>query len=149
MNLCMCLWVSLGLGIHYPVFMCKHICMCGYVSIFHLLNKTFYDSLEAQVPGQSLGMRFMLLCLCSLSIRLCPTLCDPMDCSLPCSSVHGILQAIILECIAMPSCRGSSQPRDRTWVSCVFCIAGGFLLLLSHQRRPCTRYTETQIIQCE
>ena len=38
---------------------------------------------------------------------------NPMDCSSPRSSVHGILQARILECIAMPSCRGSSQPRDR------------------------------------
>ena len=42
------------------------------------------------------------------------TLCDLMDCSLPYSSVHGILQARILEWVAMPSCRGSSQPKDRT-----------------------------------
>ena len=47
----------------------------------------------------------------------CPTLCDPMDCSPPGSSVHGILQARILEWVAMPSSRGSSQPRDRTQVS--------------------------------
>ena len=39
---------------------------------------------------------------------LCPTLFDPMDCSLPGSSVHGILQASILERVAMPSSRGSS-----------------------------------------
>ena len=46
--------------------------------------------------------------------------------SLPGSSVHGIFQARILECVAMPSSRGSSQPRDRTWVSCIageFCTA--------------------------
>ena len=48
----------------------------------------------------------------------CPTLCDPMD-----YIVHGILQARILECIAFPFSRGSSQPRDQTRVSC---IAGGF-----------------------
>ena len=47
----------------------------------------------------------------------CLTLCDPMDCSLPCSSVHGIIQARILVWIAMPSCKGSSQPRDRTQAS--------------------------------
>ena len=41
------------------------------------------------------------------------TLCDPMDYSLPGSSVHGILQARILEWVAMPSSRGSSQPRDQ------------------------------------
>ena len=45
---------------------------------------------------------------------LCPTLCDPMDYSPPGSSVHGILQARILEQAAGPSSKGSSQPRDRT-----------------------------------
>ena len=44
--------------------------------------------------------------------------CDPMDCSLPGSSVHGIFQARVLEWVAIAFCRGSSQPRDRTWVSC-------------------------------
>ena len=47
----------------------------------------------------------------------CPTLCDPMDCSLPHSSVHGIFQARVLEWVAISFSRGSSQPRDRTWVS--------------------------------
>ena len=50
-------------------------------------------------------------CVCAKS---CPTPCDPMDCSLPSSSVHEILQARILVWVAMPSSRGSSQPRDRT-----------------------------------
>ena len=40
--------------------------------------------------------------------QLCPTLCDPADCNLPCSSVHGILQARTLECIAIPFSRASS-----------------------------------------
>ena len=47
----------------------------------------------------------------------CPTTCDPLDCSLPGSSDHGILQARILEWVAMLSSRGSSWPRDRTRVS--------------------------------
>ena len=46
------------------------------------------------------------------SLQSCLILSDPMDCSLPGSSVHGILQARILEWVAMPSSRGSSQPRD-------------------------------------
>ena len=46
-----------------------------------------------------------------------PTLCDPMDCSLPDSSVHKILQARILEWVAMPSSKGSSRHRDQTQVS--------------------------------
>ena len=48
------------------------------------------------------------------SLHWCPALCDPMDCSPPGFSVHGILQARILEWIAMPSSRGSSGPRDQT-----------------------------------
>ena len=47
----------------------------------------------------------------------CPTLCDPVDCSPPGSSVHGILQARILEWVAISFSRESSQPRDRTQVS--------------------------------
>ena len=47
------------------------------------------------------------------SFQSCPTLCDPMDCSPPGSSVHGILQARILEWVAISSSRGSSQPRDQ------------------------------------
>ena len=47
----------------------------------------------------------------------CPTLCDPMECSLPCSSIHGIFQARVLEWIAISFSRGSSGPRDWTWVS--------------------------------
>ena len=47
----------------------------------------------------------------------CPTLCNPMDCSLPGSSVHGIFQAIVLEWIAISFSRGSSWPRDWTRVS--------------------------------
>ena len=58
-----------------------------------------------------------------LIAQLCLTLCDPTDCSLPGSSVHAILQARILEWVAIPFSRGSSQPGDWTWISC---IAGSF-----------------------
>ena len=51
-------------------------------------------------------------CVHAKSLQSCLTVCDPMDCSLPGSSVHGILQARILKWIALPSFRGSSQPRD-------------------------------------
>ena len=49
----------------------------------------------------------------------CPTLCDPVDCSPPVSSVHGILQTRVLEWVAISFSRGSSRPRDQTWVSCI------------------------------
>ena len=54
-----------------------------------------------------------------LVAQLCLSLCDPVDCGPPGSSVHGILQARLLEWVAIPSSRGSSQPRDQTWVSCI------------------------------
>ena len=53
-------------------------------------------------------------------------LCNPTDCSLPVSSVHGILQARILEWVAVPFCRGFSQPRDWTQVSH---IVGRFFII--------------------
>ena len=59
---------------------------------------------------------YAVLCLVTQS---CLTLCDPMDCSLPGSSVHGILQIRILEWVAFSFSRGSSQPRDQTQVSCI------------------------------
>ena len=55
-----------------------------------------------------------------------PTVCHPMDCSPPGSSVHGILQARILEWVTMPFSRGSSWPRDRTRGSC---LAGRFFTI--------------------
>ena len=71
-----------------------------------------------------------------LVTKSCLTVYDPMDCCPPGSSVHGILQARILEWVVMPSSKGSSQFKDQTQVSC---IAGGFhywwiLQHLSHQR---------------
>ena len=69
----------------------------------------------------------------------CLTLCNPMDCSPPGFSVHGILQARILEWITIPFSRGSSQPRDQTWVSCtagrLFTIQGNNLGIY-HQGSP-------------
>ena len=63
---------------------------------------------------------------CAKSLQLCLTLGDIMDCSPPGSSVHGILQARILEWVAISFYRGSSQPRDQTQVSC---IAGKFFTI--------------------
>ena len=54
----------------------------------------------------------------------CPTFCSPMDCIPAGFSVHGILQGRILEWVAMPSSRRSSQPRGQTRISCISCIAG-------------------------
>ena len=64
----------------------------------------------------------------------CPTLCNPMDCNLPSSSVHGIFQATILEWAAISFSTGSSQPRDQTQVSH---IVGRCFYRLSHQGSLC------------
>ena len=61
----------------------------------------------------------VLTCMCAKLLQSCPTLCDTMDHNPSDSSVHGILQARILEWVTMPSSRGSFQPRDQTRVSYV------------------------------
>ena len=65
----------------------------------------------------------------------CPTLCNCMDCSQPGSTVHGIFQARILECFAIFSSWGLSQPRDRIHVSCVSCI-GRWILYAEPHGKP-------------
>ena len=62
-----------------------------------------------------------------------PNLCNPMDCSSPGSSIHGILQARILEWFAISFSRGSSRPRYQTWVSC---IPGRFFTIWTTREAP-------------
>ena len=63
----------------------------------------------------------------------CLTLCNPMDCSLPGSSVHGFFQARVPEWVSISFSRGSSQPRDRAWVSCT---AGRFFTNWATREAP-------------
>ena len=84
---------------------------------FILISQAFTDDLLCETHTDQhknsscssrvyrLGQRQACTCVCAKSLQSCPTLCDPMDCSPPGSSVHGILQAIILEWVAMPSSR--------------------------------------------
>ena len=64
------------------------------------------------------------VCMHAKSLQSCPTLCDTM--SLPGSSVHGILQARVVEWVVMPSSRGFPRPRDPACISCDSDITGGF-----------------------
>ena len=68
------------------------------------------------------------MCVCEVASVMSDSFCDPMDCSLPGSSVCRILQARILEWVAMLSSRGSSRPRDQTHISSGSYMAGGFFL---------------------
>ena len=74
-----------------------------------------------------------LACMHTRSLQSCPTLCGPMDYSLPGSSVRRILQARILEWVAILFSRGSSRPRDWTQVSC---ITGRFFTVGATSKAP-------------
>ena len=94
-----------------------------WLSTLHMVMYMFpCCSLHVSHPSFIHGVHTPFLCLrrhygvCAKSLQSCPALCDPMDCSPPGSSVHGVLQARILEWVVMPSSRGSSQPRDRTCI---------------------------------
>ena len=87
--------------------------------IFKLLYKSNCSVLVYGIFNQWFTISVVVVVLVA---QLCPTLCDPMDCGPPCSSVHGTLQEKILEWISIPF----SQPRAQTQVSCT---AGRFFTI--------------------
>ena len=95
--------------------------LIGYITYQHLLpfSSLSFHFVNSFLHREKLLSFAVVLCY----TKTCLTLCNAMDCSLPGSSVHGILWARISEWIAIPFSRGFSQPKDRIWVSC---IAGGF-----------------------
>ena len=96
---------------NFPIYFC--CCCCCFSSIIKYSRKAF-----VYMPA------------CMLSYFSFVWLCDPMECSLPGSSVHRILQARLLEWVAMPSSRVSSQPRDWTCFSCLLHWQAGSLRLV-------------------
>ena len=80
------------------------------------------------------GRLWLMVVVIALDARLCPTACNPMGCSPPGSSAQGILQARMLEWVAIPFSKGeSSRPRDQTQASCV---ESRFIYYRSHQKGP-------------
>ena len=73
---------------------------------------------------------------CAQLLQSCPTLWDPMDCGLPGFSVRGILQARTREWVAVPSSKGSSQPRAQMHISYVSCVGGQFLKVVGFISSP-------------
>ena len=97
-----------------------------YLNLLYWVNPSIPSAIEPQINPYSLysndRLRGVSISIYAKLLQSCLTLCDPMDCSPPVSSVHGVLQARILEWIAISFSRGSSQPRDRTHISHVSCI---------------------------
>ena len=106
--------------------------MCVYIYILPFLHRPFtyilYPHIYHYIYSTILiYTKYMYInSCCCLVAKPCPTLCDPMDCSLPGSSVHGISQARILEWVAIPFFRASSWSRDQTPISW---IAGRFFTI--------------------
>ena len=94
----------------------------------HVRPLAMQDKIEGEKERVSWGPlysfpKLIFLNSCVLLTRSCLSLCSPMDSRPPGSSIREILQASILEWVAIPFSRGSSPPRDQTWVSS---IAGRF-----------------------
>ena len=85
-----------------------------HVDIFRLYYK------ESCLPKIKQADKMGCACMRAKSLQLCLTLCDSVDCSLPGSYVHGVIQARIVEWDAMPSSRGSPWPRDQTHISYIY-----------------------------
>ena len=77
--------------------------------------------LYSQSAQLSIACFHIPMCMC-VCVQWRPTLCGPMGCSPPGSSVHGIFQARVLAWVVLSSSRGSSRPRDQTHTSCISCL---------------------------
>ena len=100
---------------------------CGFHSVCPLIRIKGSWKLPDESHLAHMQTRGKHICVHAKSLQSCLTLCNPMDCSLPGYSVHGILQARILEQVAILFFRGSSWLRDWTHISYVSCIGKGVL----------------------
>ena len=109
--------------------MCRHDGSFDFKQVF-VIQPKYYSSRSTAFSFTQINFLFLLRMalytncrhiednrLWSEVTQSCLTLCDPMDCSLPGFSDHGIFQARVLEWVAISFSRESSQPRDQTWVS--------------------------------
>ena len=114
--------------VHFPVLSCRSLLVIDFIHTtgYKILG---HSRTHPNCPGQIENSTCVCVCVRAKSLQSCLTFCDPMDRSPPGSSVHGILQARILEWVAISFSRGSSWLRDWTWGSYMPCIAGGFLPL--------------------
>ena len=116
----------------------------GRVFPVHPLTASVYITFPCEFPIPQGSTHNLLLFWSSPQVTVlvtqpCPTLWDPMDCSLPGPFVHGILQARILEWVGIPFSRGSSLPRDWTWVPCM--VGRFFTVWATRETLPCLAHT--------
>ena len=130
---CSMVFNSMGSDARLSRFMVRFYLFTSYVSLNKLL--TFFiihlpngDHNNIHLPELSWGLKWVgLYKVCArLVAQSHPTLCDPMDCSRHSPLSMGFPRQEYWEWVAISSSRGSSQPRDWTWVCCISCIAGGF-----------------------
>ena len=126
--LCVCVCVSLSMCVCLCVRLCLSMCVCLCVSLCVCVCLCMC----------------VCVCLCGLVAQSCLTLCNPMDCSLQGSSVHGTLQSRVLDCFAFPSPGEYSWLRDQTRVFRVSCFAGGFFALWATREVPLIGYIPIQ-----
>ena len=101
-----------------------HITCSAALGIFQkvIFSQAFYNHSFSNWSCPQTLLDCLCACVHAKSLQSYPTLCNLAVCSWPGTSVHGILQARTLQWVAMPSCGGSSRPRDQTHVSYVSCI---------------------------
>ena len=141
-QLCVCVCVYIYLYRQIPVYIpCPYVCACIYIDVCTHTHTRIHAHLWRMkwqlapvfLPGKSHEQRSMVGyspldnkshtwlsdSVISSVTHLCLTLCDPIDCSPPCSSVHGIYQTRILQQVAVSFSRGSSQPKDQNCFDCI------------------------------
>ena len=143
-------WVIGSIHSHLPVYMAGVSSLLISQGFFICSRKMIRSGLETTRPAIRERNGYFardssvstLICIqvrregtCAKLLQSCLTLCHPMDYNQPGSSVHGILQARILEWVAVSSSR-SSQPRDRTYFFYISCIGRQLLYHWYHQGRP-------------
>ena len=96
-----CILLPILHSLYYSSFMVNHKLIYIYIYVSAYIQCIIYIIVNNEVT------------------QSCLSLCDPIDCSLPGSSVHGVFKARILEWVAISFSRGSSRPRNRTQVSCI------------------------------
>ena len=113
------LWCAVVCFLSLDLLSCFYLWVCSFHQIWEDSNFCCFKYFSFSALSSSLKVKVLVT-------QSCPTLCNPMDCSPPGSCVHGILQARILEWIAIPFSSRSFQPRDWSGVSC---IAGRFFTI--------------------